>query len=311
MKGKASISTPTVDCAANTDRQSTSTRERPSRLRAFFEFCAELRRRRVCRAAATYSIVFWLICQVIETIGPELELPEWTLTFFVVLGLVGLPIVLTFSWLVDITPDGLVVEHDFDGNDSSERKPTVRRGIDYAIDGSLVIAALLLGSQLMAAIIVDDAIEEIEPLKIAILPFQFSHGDESESIAHSLVAELQHELATAGGAVVIIAEEPYLSDGCIRLAGNVSVDDTHVRVTATIVDNETGAITWTQVFQRARDDLLTLPAQFAHDIALSLPEFPTSDTKKSGDAGSDADRPPSHREADVRATEAISADRRI
>jgi dienelactone hydrolase len=63
---------------------------------------AELKQRKVFRVAATYAVVAWLLIQVVATVGPALKLPDWTLTFTVVLAALGFPVALVLAWVFDI-----------------------------------------------------------------------------------------------------------------------------------------------------------------------------------------------------------------
>lgn len=71
-------------------------------------FLAELRRRRVFRAAAVYAVGAWIVAQVAtlsaDAMGATARLSSAT----VVAGLLtGLPIVLLLAWHYDLTPDGV------------------------------------------------------------------------------------------------------------------------------------------------------------------------------------------------------------
>jgi tetratricopeptide (TPR) repeat protein len=68
---------------------------------------AELRRRKVVRVAVTYIIAAWLLMQVGDTLVGLLELPSWTGKALVVALALGLPLALVFSWMFDLTPQGL------------------------------------------------------------------------------------------------------------------------------------------------------------------------------------------------------------
>ena len=72
-----------------------------SRLRVFL---AELKRRKVYRVAVVYAVVAFVIWQAAEIAFPALRLPEWTLTFVIVLTLMGFPVALVLAWAFDITP---------------------------------------------------------------------------------------------------------------------------------------------------------------------------------------------------------------
>ena len=70
-------------------------------------FFAELRRRNVFKVAMVYLIASWLLIQIAETTFPALKLPEWTVTFVVVILAMLLPIAVIFAWAFELTPEGL------------------------------------------------------------------------------------------------------------------------------------------------------------------------------------------------------------
>lgn len=240
--------------------------------RGLFHFLAELRRRRVCRAATMYAVVFWLVCQIVETIAPELGLPEWTVRLVVVLGLVGLPFALIISWLVDITADGVVVDHGKESTISTHANPRPQRLFNCILDCTLLIAAFAIGVQLATGILTTDT-NAAQPMfpKITVLPFRIASGNNADAFAEGLIAEIEYELASNSGATVIASTDPILTSDCLSLTGAVAIGDQEVRITASMIDNETGAITWSQSFTRPRNVSLSTPVNFAREIVAALP----------------------------------------
>ncbi|MGB5590333.1 MAG: hypothetical protein WBN31_05270, partial [Gammaproteobacteria bacterium] len=51
----------------------------------FSRFLREMRRRNVFKVATVYLIAAWVLIQIAETTFPALGLPEWTVTFVVML----------------------------------------------------------------------------------------------------------------------------------------------------------------------------------------------------------------------------------
>src|SRR5687768_11847524 len=49
----------------------------------------ELRQWHVFRVAAAYAVVAWLVVQVVATVGPAFELPDWILRAIVLASIVG------------------------------------------------------------------------------------------------------------------------------------------------------------------------------------------------------------------------------
>jgi TolB-like protein len=247
-------------------------RQRPKH--RILNFLAELRRRQVCRTITMYSVALWMVCQIVDVISPQLGLPVWTVKFVIVLGLIGFPIAIILSWLFDITRDGVVV----DRKDGIVSPDTCKRGsrnlFDQVIDCSLVLAALVIGVQLATGILTSDANSASpEVRKVAILPFRVAAGKNAEVVSQGLISELQHEIASTTDLTVVAPREPFLDSGCLSLTGAVAVSTATVRVTATLIDNKTGEITWSQVFERPNTDSILAPAAIAKDIVAALPQL--------------------------------------
>jgi TolB-like protein/tetratricopeptide (TPR) repeat protein len=68
---------------------------------------ADLKRRAVFKVAAVYGAVSFVVLQVADLIFPALDLPEWTLTFFVAVAALGFPIALVLAWAFETTPEGV------------------------------------------------------------------------------------------------------------------------------------------------------------------------------------------------------------
>ncbi len=68
----------------------------------------ELKKRKVFNSAAIYLATAFVILQVAQIIIPALHIPSWTLSFIVVLLILGFPIVVIFSWIYDVGDGGFV-----------------------------------------------------------------------------------------------------------------------------------------------------------------------------------------------------------
>ena len=99
---------------------------------------AELRRRNVFKAAAAYLALGWVVTQVTSTVAPPLHLPEWIVPVVVWIGVIGFPFVIMFSWIYELTPEGLKRESEVDRS-ASITHITSRR-LDYIIISLLVLA---------------------------------------------------------------------------------------------------------------------------------------------------------------------------
>jgi hypothetical protein len=71
----------------------------------------ELRRRRIFRVAAAYSIVAWVLIQIVVDTSEPLNLPSWFATAVIVLLAIGFPIALILAWAFDFGgPAGVFAE---------------------------------------------------------------------------------------------------------------------------------------------------------------------------------------------------------
>ena len=100
-------------------------------------FFHELKRRNVVRVGGAYAVVGWLLVQVATTLEESMNLPAWFDGLIVALLLIGLPIVLIFSWAFELTPDGVVRTEDVPESESIT--PQTGRKLDYVIVAGLVI----------------------------------------------------------------------------------------------------------------------------------------------------------------------------
>jgi tetratricopeptide (TPR) repeat protein len=112
-----------------------------SRLRDLF---AELRRRRVLRAAGYYAAAGWLLIQVTTTITPLTTLPERTPQVVLWLVLAGFPVALVLAWFFQIGPTGTSREVVL-GSEAPARRWTSRVQGRLAVGAPWVILALVAG----------------------------------------------------------------------------------------------------------------------------------------------------------------------
>jgi len=81
-------------------------------------FIAELNRRNVVKVAVLYIVAAWLLLQVSDVLSSILPVPEWTGSLVFILLVIGFPLVLIFSWVFELTPEGIKREKDVDRSQS-------------------------------------------------------------------------------------------------------------------------------------------------------------------------------------------------
>ena len=85
---------------------------------------SELRRRNVFRMALLYIAAAWFVLQIVDILLSTLGLGDWIDRFLFGLGIICFPLVMIFSYVYEITPQGLRKEHQV----TKERSITRRTG---------------------------------------------------------------------------------------------------------------------------------------------------------------------------------------
>jgi len=267
-------------------------------------FLAELKRRNVIRVAIAYVAVSWLVLQAATLLGQLLELPNAISKGLFLLLVIGFIPTLVFSWIYELTPEGLKRESEIE-RDESITHLTGRR-LDYLVIGVLcaVVALLLVDKFVLsprqaarvAAGTASSAPADPAPpqpaaepapaqASIAVLPFlDMSSGKDQEYFSDGISEELLNLLAkipqlqvTARtssfafkGKEIGIAEiaktlhVAHVLEGSVRKSGN------SVRVTAQLINAATDKHLWSQTYDRKLDDIFAIQDEIAADVVKQL-----------------------------------------
>ena len=164
-------------------------------------FFSELKRRNVIRVAVLYTVVAWVLIQVVDIVMPRLGIPEWGVTFVIVILGVGFPVALIFAWAFELTPEGIKRTRDVDPQESIT--PVTGQKINHLVIGVLAVAvAYLLADKFFLAAGPDASKPEIaakgQPAltSIAVLPFaDMSPAKDQEYFTDGISEELLNLLA--------------------------------------------------------------------------------------------------------------------
>ncbi len=110
----------------------------------------ELKRRNVIRVTVLYLVAGWFVIQIADVVFPALGVPDFGLRFIIGFLIVCFPLALIFSWVYEITPEGLKKERDIDRTQSIT--PETGQKIN-----ALIIVLLVLA---IVAVIADRLIPE-------------------------------------------------------------------------------------------------------------------------------------------------------
>src|SRR6266516_4234912 len=176
-------------------------------------FFAELKRRNVIRMTGLYLVGAWLLVQVAGTVLPMFGAPEWLPRTVVVLLAIGFVPAVIFSWVFEITPQGVKREEDVAPDQSIA--PQTGRRMDRMI---IVVLVLALGyfafdkfaltprreTALVSSAVPNESKSVINAKSIAVLPFENrSHDPDNAYFADGIQDEILTRLSKIADLKVI------------------------------------------------------------------------------------------------------------
>ena len=138
----------------------------------FAHLLDELKRRGVLRVAAVYLVGAWLAIQVSDITFPRLGLPDWTVTFVIILLAALFPLVVAVSWVFDLTRTGPRripdLEREIPDGAAMVIPARVRTRVPVILAGMMTLP--LIGFGLWWAN--DARAADLDPQLVAVMPFR-------------------------------------------------------------------------------------------------------------------------------------------
>ena len=259
---------------------------------AFFE---EALRRRVFRVAAVYIVAAWVALQAADLAFPGLGIPESAIRYVWLGAILGVPVVLFFGWRYDII-GGRILRTAVSDVDADL---TIRRA-DYVIfvtlSAAVAVTAFGLIGQISDTRVTDSAqfvVTDIDPNSIAVLPFvNMSGNPDNEYFSDGLTETLLHALAQLPDLKVSARTSSFFFKGqnvdvrdiAIQLGvrnvleGSVQRDGDNVRITAQLIEADTGFHRWSMTYDREMRDIFVLHDEIATNIAREMKVALAGDT---------------------------------
>ena len=164
--------------------------ENPNKLTQFWQ---ELKRRRVIHVIIVYATSAFVILELVNNVFEPLQLPDWTPALVIVILAIGFPLAIIFSWIFDVTPEGI------EKTRSSRESP---KGIKQATPNSWRIATyvcvvVIIGLVAFNIFSGNKHSKDLANLEksIAVLPFYYYNADpEAEDIGDAFANEIITQL---------------------------------------------------------------------------------------------------------------------
>ena len=234
---------------------------------------SELKRRKVFKVGAAYLVVAWLAVQAVSIGFPAFDAPPWALRVFILLAMLGFPIILVFAWLFDLTPDGVKLE--------SRTRATL--GVCVAA-AALALLALVWYYKGQPSYRSGDIPATSGP-SVAVLPFENMSGKADEDyFSDGMTEELLNVLAKIPKLNVAARTSVFEfkgKGGDVReigrklgvthiVEGSVRRDGQQVRVTAQLIRVADGFHVWSEDYNRELTGVFALQDDIARQIATRL-----------------------------------------
>ncbi len=254
------------------------------------QFWQELKRRRVVHTIVVYSSAAFVIIELINNVTQPLSLPDWTPTLVIIILLVGFPLAIIFSWIFDVTPDGIEKTSPIH-KVTDQTRTKVPNSWKIATYVSVIIIIGLIAFNIFG-VNKEARIDESLEKSIAVLPFQnLSMDSDQEPMCLGLTDEIINYLfkiesftkissftsvlnyRTPERNMPAIAEElgvNYLLEGTYKKIGE------ELRVSAQLIEGKSDRHIWQQDFNRPYKEIISIQSDIALQIADHLNAFITN-----------------------------------
>ena len=194
----------------------------------------ELKRRNVFRVALLYMVAAWLILQLIDVLFATLGVPGWAFRLVFALLLICFPAVLAFSWVCEITPEGIKREQHIETEDSITTRTGRKINHITMVLLAFVVLLLIAGQMTPGTKVEQDSANTMEAdnkalpangaglnTKLAAIDLQGHRGargllpeNSIPAFLHALdlgVTTLEMDVAINADDHVVVSHEPWMS----------------------------------------------------------------------------------------------------
>ena len=247
-------------------------------------FFNELKNRNVYKVATAYVVSGWLIMQVVDTMGNNLNWPDAIAAWVTKILIVGFPIALVLTWLYEFTPQGLKRTGAVQEDTADNRKAGKR--LNHIIIAVLAIAIcfMLVERVFFAG---NTSINKRQEASIAVMPFSNTSTDENYAFyASAIPSRIIDELAGISGLEVIAEISSFsmkdtqkdlksmaeLLDVNYILDGKVSYNDLakRIRISTQLINANNGVIIWSDSYEEDFNRIQNIEENISRKVASNL-----------------------------------------
>ncbi len=253
---------------------------------------AEVQRRGVIQAGATYIVLSLLLILLLPYATSVVNLPTWSSIALLSILIAGFPVALYMAWNYERSPEGFVRTTSKQSwqnpYSASQRKPLTGTFIIVAL--VLVIVIMYLYPRFRTVDRNQEPTEStLEPMvtnkSIAVIPFvNMSNDPEQEYFSDGMMEEILNHLVKIQDLQVISRTSVMQYKGTTKstseiarelgvaniLEGSVRKAGERVRITVQLIDGGTNMHLWSETYDRKLDDVFAIQSEVAQKVASIL-----------------------------------------
>ena len=245
----------------------------------------ELKRRKVFKTLGVYGAAALVIINLATSVFPYLNLPEWTVTFVIVLVVLGFPITFFLSWTYDLkreTDTDDKSSHEDVGSDKKSKKMILPITGFFTVIGGAFWVWYSLGSMSHGSDMDKKIFQSIAVLYLENL----SNDPNDENICAGLTTSITTALSRLGRFKVkartdvlkfrnkitghkeineILGVDAYIEGSIIKPPGSNKYN-----ANITLIDAEKGNNLWAKEYSKTAEEILTIPNTIVSEVSKFL-----------------------------------------
>ncbi len=247
---------------------------------------SELKRRHVFKSTIAYLAISWIIIQIASTILPAFDAPEYALKALIYVLAVGLIFWIAFSWVYDLTAEGIQKTDDLP--DDQETLELTNKRLNKVIAASVGFSVLLLViASFWAGSIWNSDSPKMDVKKVAVIPLEYQTNDLEEEylktgMTEALIAELskvdQLAVISQRSTEVISAgfqSKTSLMSNVIKgidyfVQGSITRESNALTVHMELKESLNGKVLWEKRYSKDFSEVRSLWAEVASDLTRQM-----------------------------------------
>lgn len=241
-----------------------------------------------------YATAAMVLIDLVNNVTTPLRLPEWTPTLIIVILAIGFPLAIIFSWIFDVTPEGIEKTKPA-GSDTETHNQSRSNGWKVA---SIISIFVIIGLVLYNLLGKEDSDRtgKAREYSIAILPVRNISADSGQdAMCTGLTIEIINQLYKIKSFDKVVPPQTVLkyrnSDKSARqiaeeLGVNYILDLSYMKVgpdfkvTTFLVEPSEDRTLWQDDYNQKYEEIISMPSEIALQIAGKLQAFISGDERE-------------------------------